>query len=678
MPDFTQFCISLILVALYLLAILGIYARLRRAGYSFATSTALSVPTTQAAFSAIFQARFLLSSPHFGVLCSIAFLAWATTMIYAERTNLRNDRVSFIQRLKEYRWITVPLCAVFAYTFLQVMLLPITNIDALTYHLPRVWLFIQNNTFFLDHYTRYHEVVFPVGYDVLLYPFLTLETPYGIGIFSLSSYASIGAAAYSVARKYESTKVATLTALICLSLTEVVLQAASVKNDIIMANVAMVTVMLALRFDSKTSYRTLLYWLLLCTFGISTKTTFIAFLPGLFSLAVLKLQVWQQPTFVRLFCELKESSKLTISSIIPLFILSQLWLFAWNHHYYGSWSGPETFTHRNQQHDGIKGAAANSLRYGIQAIQGGSLTNNYIAPKLGLKEPESYINDFYYDHTYPSIGNLGATRELFEVNWSMHEDFAWFGPLGAFMLFVCLPYFLIRNPKQSSEIIPACAYFIALCVLISWMPWNGRFMTTFFITLAPALAHFLSTFRAKYLYIGLTLTAITSLLTVKLTDYHRPLLATEAIVDEGGELSLSHIFHESFIQHKNAWSAAYMHSTAGHGNPPELLQSIPEGARVAFIGHGTVGHFNFFIARPDIKWVPLDGNLATGLITQSQSLNLFFKSDLSHCVIIGDYPSIISRRYSLHSPDGYGHLITKAPNGRPHIVNLIETTDLPE
>jgi hypothetical protein len=661
MPAPIELFTGCLLILAYITGILGCYCKFRSNQWSISAAIALAIPSGQGIFSVIFQTRFLLSSPPVGVLLSLLFLGWCVVTL-RQQTHLDKDTKRLWQHCQKYALVCIPILLCLIYSGAQILLLPIKNIDALTYHLPRVWLFIQNNSFFLESFNRYHEAIFPVGSDILFYPFLALKTTAGLGIFSLSSYIAIGAAVYSIARLYTSPKNATLATLIVMSLTEIVLQAPSVKNDIIMAGVAISALLIALKLKPTAPYRQLLLLAILCLFGVSTKTTFLAFLPGLAILTATKLQLWKRASCQHLLSGLWQNRKLTLICVIPLLIASQIWLFAWNTLNYETWSGPEVFTHRHQQHDGIKGTVANITRYGIQTLEIGYLTDQLSARALDSSLPSEVLTLLYYNSLEPYFKEAGATREEFYAQWLTHEDYAWFGPLGAGMLYICLPLALIRKPDTRLALLPALGFCFIIAAKVSWMPWNGRFFTTFFITLTPALAVSLHVIAHKWLYRALLGIALASLCTIKIIDFNRYTIPIAKMISRGLEISPQNIIKYTISDGENIWSRVLNNTMPNPGTPEALLQTVPHSATVALYDNGShLGHFNFYTARPDIRWVPLNIRRTSSKITPQEAINRFIRSDHNYCLFIGKYPTEISNNFARHSPDNYAHLITKAP-----------------
>ncbi len=624
-----------------------------------ALGLATAVPLAQASFSIIFQARFLSGLPLVGIVASLLLILWSTHTLRKQHSQLTQDVKSLLNIYKKWPFVSAILGLSLIYGILQVLLLPATNIDGATYHLPRVWLFIQENTLFLEQFTRYHEVIFPVGSDILFYPFLALGTTAGISIYSFTSYIAIGAAVYSIARNYTSPRNSIVCMLVMMSLNVIVLQSVSIKNDIIMANAAITALAITLRLSSGSSYRHLLLLLCLCAFGASTKTSFPAFAIGLLIIVIWKLKLWKSDTLARLISEARANCKLTLLLIIPLLITSQIWLYAWNASNYQGWSGPESFTHRHQQHDGIKGLIANSTRYAFQSLETGFITDNILAPAFQIPSLSDLLNQTYIDHLEPHFQEAGSERGPFEKQTLTQEDYSWFGLCGTLVLFVLTPLAILRKPQVLLALTPAILYFFILSGTISWMIWNGRFMTTFFLSLTPAVAIALNYYNHKLLRASLIFIASITLLIVKTTDFNRPLIAIGKMVSREKSITPKSVYEYSFKDGENIWTKAMNGNRLNPGNPKELLNQIPHGAEVALIGFGHLGHFNFYTARPDIVWRPLNGSLNYGEIDTPAALGKFIQSEYLFCVIIGAMPAGIPYNLARHCTDNYGHVITK-------------------
>lgn len=94
--------------------------------------------------------------------------------------------------------------------------------------------------------------------------------------------------------------------------------------------------------------------------------------------------------------------------------------------------------------------------------------------------------------------------------------------------------------------------------------------------------------------------------------------------------------------------------------PKALLQSVPYSSAVALHENGNhSGHFNFYSARPDVQWEPLNISRTSEKAPPKEAINTFIHRDLNYCLIIGKYPAEIPVNLALHSADNIGHLISK-------------------
>jgi 4-amino-4-deoxy-L-arabinose transferase-like glycosyltransferase len=653
----TELTTGIFLVAIYLSALVGVFCELRRRDWPLAQSIATAVPLCQAALSLIFQMRFLFGSALVGVILSVSFLAYCWRAAFTERAQLRHDSKHIAQFAKNYAWCTIPILISLIYTFAQVLLLPIKNHDALTYHLPRVFLFIQENSFFLEAFNRYHEVIFPVGADVLFYPFIAMGTMHGLAIFSFSSYIAIGAASYALSRRFASERNSVVSAIILISLTVISLQAATVKNDIIMASCAAAALLLVLQSPRPASHRVLLLLAGLCAFGISIKTTFIAFIPGLGLLAIIHFRLWRKKQIVATALALFKDYKLSLACLLAIIVASQIWLFAWNAQNYETWSGPDEFTARHKQHDGFKGTLANSVRYGFQTLQVGSITDTLGAAALAQEQFSEQLNALYQKTAEPYFGNAGASREAFEVAWVTHEDWAWFGPLGAFIFFICIPWAIARKPSTLVILLPALGYFLIVAAKVSWMPWNGRFFSTFFIAACPALAITLESWNDRTLRKLLCLIAISALLIAKAIDFSRPLLPIGRQLYLAEESNPMKVIKKSLETEQNAWEKALSGSELHKGEPSTLLQNVPSGSSAALYLNGHNQHFGFFMKRPDLTWYPLNYIRGVETIDFQKAVDTFMRSEIEYLLLIGIYAEALDSYLVAKSTDNTTHLI---------------------
>lgn len=653
--------LGLLLMSLYGICLIGILRVLRR-HFSLAGSAALSVPVCQALISLLFQLRYLTGLSFLHPSLVLCLILGCLTYAWKDRLGLVEDAKRISTFLKSEILISAVFLPTIAYAFFQVLFLLPNNHDALVYHLPRVFLFIQQDTLLLDAFSRYHQAVFPVAADILFLPFVELGTLRGIGIYSLTSYLSIGATVYLLSRRHASRHIAAVTALVLLSLPMLVLQSVSAKPDLLMAATGAAALLLSLHSAGTGSkFVPLITFLLLCAYGIGCKATFIAFLPGLVAVIIVNWKLYRLENLKALLPDLRRQWLTAACSVLAISILSQVWLFAWNAQEHDSWSGPKSFTERHQQHDGIKGAAANALRYSLQIAQAGPWTDLVLSHSLGVDPFSVQLNRFYENQFKPALKEHGASRESFEANWRLHEDWAWFGPLGALICFIILPFSLYRKPSLVIELLPALVYLCVICIMISWMPWNGRFFTLFFICLAPAVA-FTTRMTHPVLVSVFALLAGCFLISTKVFDLSRPLISIEGPLYKEGNRQFWPALTSAFEQ-ANAWSKESRVAPLHKGEPDTLLSEVEPGASVGIFINSHFRHYGFYAARPELTWYPLNHLRGSEPKELSEAWAVFVASNLDYLLCAGVYSEELNSFLINESEDGTAHLIRNPSQG---------------
>ena len=641
MPTNSELYSTLLLAVAYSASIAGVYAILRRSRFSTQLAFALSVPSTQAAFSFLFQLRFLLGLGLMGDALGWVAAASLGAVAIHFRSNTATDLARLVTFGRRYWWAAAPLALASGYGAFQALLLPPLNVDAVAYHLPRVFLFLQNETLFLESFSSYHQAVFPIGSDILYYPFIALGTDHGFALLSLSSYLAIGAGTFVIARCFTSRKRAALTVLILLSLDLIVLQSVVIKNDIIIAAVAASVLALTLKLRDARQIGSLVLLAVLCAFGLSAKLTFLAFIPGLAALIFIRLQLWQPQRVKAFFDAFLHERRFWLPALPVVLVLSQIWLFAYNANHYGSWKGPAAFTHRHEQHDGLIGMAANLMRYGMETIQAGYITDRYLAERLGLPQPTAVANEIYRTYFEPIFGSAGASREEFSITWANHNSFAWFGPLGAVIVYLFVPAALIRR-KQTALVVllPALGYLLIIAGKVSWMPWNGRFFTLLLVALTPAIAITLQAIRARLILVGLGVIALLQLGVTKVVDFERFLLPIASMIRSEIPLTPGNIYNQAVVLERNKWNPKHLESRIRYAPKRKVLENVPEGSRVGLYDIHHRQDFRFFHVRPDLYWRPIKFHRGYGELGLNQAVGYFLDSSLDYLVIYGEFEGV--------------------------------------
>lgn len=332
-------------------------------GFSTFKAFSLGIVCGLGGLSLILQIEFLIGLPDYAwVLEILAF----TIIVWINQGNWK--LLNLIPRKLIKSWQKAPLevsvlGVALTYLLLQVVLLPPSSWDAMTYHLPRVLLWEQNHSLLIRDYSLYLQAVFPVGSDILYHLFLRLRTDYGLGLFSWLFYIVILLGTYELARSKVDRTLAFTSALVIASLPHFVYVSTAIKNDIIIAAVAVACILWMDTWLSTLSIESFLGLGLTLAFGISAKITFLLFIvPFLILFFYLTIKKVKLKPFLRL---LADNRKAILLASFPVLIMSQCWLFLDNYHQYGGWFGPDELSYNNQNNDGLAGTAANLIRYSV-------------------------------------------------------------------------------------------------------------------------------------------------------------------------------------------------------------------------------------------------------------------------------------------------------------------------
>lgn len=578
--------------------ILGVFMWLRTRShpYPVAAALALSIVSGLGILSLLLQVGFLLGRPEYlpllelGVLIPLIGLQW-------QRWSVVRDIPRRMLATGRDAPITMTVLAIaMTYLLLQAVLLPPSSWDALAYHLPRVLLWEQNRSLFLRDFIITPQAAFPVGSDILSHLFLRLGTDYGLGLFSWLSYLTILLATYGISRPRVNRQIALTTALVIVSLPEIVYQATATKNDIILAAVAIACVVWADRWIRSPSMESLLGLGLTLCFGVAVKTTFVLF-AFFFVLTWLSL-VLQRGRMGVLLQSVLRYWRWILLCLFPALILSQSWLFWDNYRQFGGFLGPAKFAIANRNHDGLVGSVANFIRYSFQSVHllqpvdilwkkvvGWSLT-------AGLQ----VVYDTLFE---PIVGSAGrsqlALSNPFVIQWDVKEDTSWFGPLGVFLVVPAVGWCAIKG-KRLARILAfvSIGLVCALCYAMGWSPWKSRFFILVVVTSGLCVAMFLQWLQLKpWMLNGLRILSVLILCYACAFNFAKPLL-----------------FMPSTQHLDNIWVFSdwtrnrLIYERANGGERVEQIgQHIPPGKKVAVVGYDH--YFPLMFHNRDLKFVLL-------------------------------------------------------------------------
>ena len=161
---------------------------------------------------------------------------------------------------------------------------------------------------------------------------------YGLALFSWFSYIGIAFSGWAIATQYYSRKVAIISVLIILSMPQIIYASTTPKNDLILGFIASVVLLLSSKLLNDLDIKKfLLVWIALSLVLVQRQPLlrlyYFIFLLFYFSLQ----KIIHLNLFSEYFGLIAYASGLTL---IPCLLLSQSYLFVWNHLHWGGFSGP--------------------------------------------------------------------------------------------------------------------------------------------------------------------------------------------------------------------------------------------------------------------------------------------------------------------------------------------------
>lgn len=563
--------------------------------------------------SLVFQAAFLVHRPGLSFFFEVLFIGGGLVLLVSERKDLQEVGQDVARFLRAHPWLSGALITVWGYFLLQAIFLPEGNQDSLRYNLARVLLFQQEKSLFLTNVTEFHQAVFPVGGDIIRHLILRFYSDYGLAVFNLLTYLAVVFGVYGLSRRFASSSAALLASIICAGFPVLVYQATGTKPDILVAGVALFCVLAGVRLYEKPCFRDVVLLLLGLGFGLSVKTTFLSFaVPFFFGCMILLLYRHGRQPWLKL---VSQHWAILVLLLLPIFLLSQVWLFGHNYLTWGGWFGPPEFVQYHRQANGLLGAAANSVRYFFQSIH--LLTPvDLVAQKVLGAKISTMLQEVYYIYLDPLWGNAGTFSGIgkmpFELGgnrWGDGENGAWFGPLGFFLVLPALAITLFSGPRfLRLTAWTAIGYWSIICWQIAWMPWNGRFFSVFFVLGTPCLAYWLDKMELnKAVRTGLLVASCAIMVYAASFNQVKELFNAGFIMQSIKTGRLARGIISANIWARTRWGRDRMYWIRwydGDSRVTEFAEFVPSGVSVGIASRGIIRLFPYLIRRPDLYFVP--------------------------------------------------------------------------
>ena len=359
------------------------------------------------------------------------------------------------------------------YGLLLSLVLSPTNVDVNAYHESRILLMQQQQTYFLNSFNDICEVVYGLGYDLVLHNHLRFGEDRGLGIYGYVSFICIAGFLFNFYNtKNTINKWFFLPAIFFLGLIEPVYQSFSAKNDLPSVLACVASFHLFVKWKDSPSGLLMLLSFLAIIWAVSCKKVYLAF-----ALPMILIWTWE---LIKDRTHFKFTKNQILTSFILIFFASPILIYIYNIFLWGNWSGPEVLIKHAKNQSFIIGTAGNFFRYLLEIFHLPAFVDDWILNNNNFSLV-NLLNRLWETFFLPIFGNHGETTYTFKTQWIQSED-SWFGPLGVVLLF-CFFSSLIKNNTHSNKCVLFISgfYFICICNQLSWKPFNDRFFTLFFI-----------------------------------------------------------------------------------------------------------------------------------------------------------------------------------------------------
>lgn len=417
----------------------------------------------------------------------LGILIWfikSRTFWYINTYDFRKKFINSLKLDKTLIFLTIGLIILFTSSFIMCCILPISNSDALGYHVARslFWSLQGNLNYFTTADIR--NLCSPINTEILYTWILVfIKKDLFLGIFSFIGYllsiisicGMLSYIGYTFRKRF-------WTVAILSSFASVMIEISSTETDIIIAGLICASIYLfwtALRTGKKIPIfmSSLAYAL-----AIGTKTTAFIILPG-FCIMVIYLCLY--------FKKYKPVLYLILFGIIN-FLLFASYNYIQNYLNFNNFIGSESFITTCKNHFGFTGAASSTIKYIFDLLNfsGIQLDQTIIN---AIQNYKTLVLEFYYLNHIPN----GIYTSISSIN-SMNETGGGLGPLGFLVFIPCVfislfkPLFNKTNRRAKFICIFSIFFLLNLffmALLIAYMSFNIRFIMTFVILAAPVLVY---------------------------------------------------------------------------------------------------------------------------------------------------------------------------------------------
>ena len=453
----------------------------------------------------------------------------------------------------------------------------------------------------------------PLNQLILPHLFLRASTDYGVGLFGLTGFLVILFSTYALARRFSWPPTALAVSLVMLGLPRLVFLASSPGLEILSAASALFCLLALFRLVEQPSALDLFLLVNGILFVQSGLPLCLVWQAILFILAAVVLNRRHGPTFWRPMI-LDRHPLYVVVSLVPALVFSQIPAGLKTLAVGRSWPGFPGFGDFPYNQDMLMGAIANFVRYFFESLHLTRLVD-YLVEHLLHFSPQILVQKTYNLLLTPVFGELGQGYP-FHVWWFPSGRWAWFGPLGFFLILPSLVYAAVRGNRRIKALAAALwGYYYLAALIPAWEPGNASLFTVFYTCSGFLTAFFLSPWRitskGRKRLTGLSLLLFFYAL---LANADKPIL--DFPTPAPGQ---SH----SGVFDRRAWENAVRNSIwlrsdwgrdrmvqaekyFGDDRVSRLARLIPEGREVAVLAGQDASVYPFMLARPDLDLIIYD------------------------------------------------------------------------
>jgi len=419
-----------------------------------------------------------------------------------------------------------------------IVIVPPNNYDGMTYHLSRVGYWLQHGSFEPWPTENLRQTTSPLNAEIgALWSMMFLRSDVLAGFVQWTASVAGMAAIFGLARCFgRSRDKAVFAALLWATLPQIALQSTTVQNDLTAA-AFLVSMLFLLVYGIRAKNRGVLALSgVALGLALGTKITAILALPGLaIGAVVLALLNWRRKSrslaFWTASCAAGWLVFASVSYVIP-----------WRA--YGHPLGPKDYRIANSRISSgvdLELLVSNMARYSYQVADPSGLPIRFLAAPIDdLRERvgAALFEAYCIKTNAADLNKPGAVFDL-DSPIRVHEDFAWFGPLGFLLWLPSLAYsgFLSWRRRDAMRFVPLAmvvVFYFAICASLLWSPWRGRYFVLSATCAAPPLAFFYQ--RGARIYAvarwAIILLAVTVLAKTVARNENKPLIGPQAVWDK--------------------------------------------------------------------------------------------------------------------------------------------------